>query len=198
MLKVGILVYDSVEEMDFVGVYEVLGAACRLRPGLQLDVKLYATSEKVRAANGMQIIPDVIGYDLDDRDILVIPGGRGRTEIARDKLLLSIIREFASSRYIASVCTGALILHEAGVLKGKMVTTHHAYSHLLHETATVLEDRVVEDGNILTAGGVTCSIDLGLAILGRFFDQDLQEEVATRIEYPPGVNARAVKDAKGP
>ncbi len=194
MLKVGILVYDGAEEMDFVGVHEVLCVAKRLKRDLQLDVKLYATSERVRAANGMQVIPDIVGYDLDDRGLLVMPGGRGRTRVARDKALLSVIREFASSRYIASVCTGALILHEAGILKGKKVTTHHAYRHLLREAAAVLEDRVVVDGNILTAGGVTCSIDLGLTILERFFDEEIKERVAARIEYPPMVDTRATKD----
>ncbi len=184
MLRVGIFVYEGVEELDFVGVLEVLGAAKRVRPTIDLDVKVHASTERLKGANGLQFMPDVVGYDLADRDLLVVPGGKGRIEASRDLKLLSLIRDFASSRQLASVCTGALILDQAGVLKGRRVTTHHASRHLLRDAATVAEDRVVEDGNIITAGGVTCSIDLGLWILRRFFDEELAGEVASRIEYP--------------
>jgi transcriptional regulator GlxA family with amidase domain len=81
------------------------------------------------------------------------------------------------------VCTGAVILKEAGLLAGRRATTHRNAFHELRDVATVLEERIVEDGLITTAGGVTASIDLGLHLLEKYFDGELAREVADRIEY---------------
>jgi len=101
-----------------------------------------------------------------------------------DAAMIEAIARFGKSKPVASVCTGALILQKAGLLDGRRATTHFLSRDELTE-ADVVTDRVVVDGTVTTAGGVSASIDLGLAILEGNFGKALADEVAARIEYVP-------------
>ncbi|HII41039.1 MAG TPA: DJ-1/PfpI family protein [Thermoplasmata archaeon] len=182
-MRVGILLFDGVEELDVVGVYEVLAKAKQLHPQLDLSVRTLARKETITAALGMKMLAHDVRADFGDLDLLVVPGGPGRKEVVQDPGLLDELLAFGTEKPIASVCTGAVILKEAGLLAGRRVTTHHNARDELRDVATVVEDRVVEDDLVTTAGGVSASIDLGLHLLKKYFDGELADEVAARIEY---------------
>ena len=183
-MRVGILLYDGVEELDAMGVYEVLAKAKQLHPQLDLTVRTRARKEMIAAALGMKLLAHEVRADFGDLDLLVVPGGPGRKDVVKDPGLLSELLAFGTEKPIASVCTGAVILKEAGLLAGRKVTTHHGARGELKGVAVVVEDRVVDDDLITTAGGVSASLDLGLHLLAKFFDPGLAQEVAERIEYP--------------
>ena len=182
-MRVGILLFDGVEELDAMGVYEVLAKAKQLHPQLDLIVRTRARKETITAALGMKMLAHDVRADFNDLDLLVVPGGLGHKEVVKDPGLLDELLAFGTEKPIASVCTGAIILKAAGLLAGRRVTTHHTARDELRDVATVVEDRVVEDGLVTTSGGVTASIDLGLHLLRKYFDGQLADEVAARIEY---------------
>ncbi|OGS50918.1 MAG: hypothetical protein A3K65_06560 [Euryarchaeota archaeon RBG_16_68_12] len=183
-MRVGILLFDGVEELDFVGVWEVLRKAKQLHPGLALSVTTLATKEAIQCALGLKVLAHEVKRDWSDVDLLVVPGGPGRKEVIEDAAMIDAIAQFGRSRPVASVCTGALILQKTGLLDGRRATTHFLSRDELTE-ADVVTDRVVVDGPVTTAAGVSASIDLGLAILEANFGKALADEVAARIEYVP-------------
>jgi len=189
-VRIGILLFDGVEELDAVGVWEVLRKAKQLHPALNLSVITRATKESIACALGLTILAHEVKRDLSDLDLLVVPGGPGRKDVIADRGLLEKIAEFGRTKPVASVCTGALILQSAGLLAGRRATTHFLSREELTE-ADVVTDRVVVDGRAITAGGVSASIDLGLRILEMNFGRELADEVAARIEYvvAPGKSA---------
>ena len=189
-MRIGILLFDGVEELDVVGVWEVLRKAKQLHPALNLSVITRATKESIACALGLTILAHEVKRDLSDLDLLVVPGGPGRKDVIADRGLLEKIAEFGRTKPVASVCTGALILQSAGLLAGRRATTHFLSREELTE-ADVVTDRVVVDGRAITAGGVSASIDLGLRILEMNFGRELADEVAARIEYvvAPGKSA---------
>ena len=191
-MRVGILLFDGVEELDVVGVWEVLRKAKQLHPALNLSVITRATKESIACALGLTILAHEVKRDLSDLDLLVVPGGPGRKDVIADRGLLGKIAEFGRTKPVASVCTGALILQSAGLLTGRRATTHFLSRQELTE-ADIVTDRVVVDGRVITAGGVSASIDLGLRILEMNFGRELADEVAARIEYvvAPGKPATA-------
>ena len=180
-MRIGILLFDGVEELDVVGVWEVLRKAKQLHPALNLSVITRATKESIACALGLTILAHEVKRDLSDLDLLVVPGGPGRKDVIADRGLLEKIAEFGRTKPVASVCTGALILQSAGLLAGRRATTHFLSREELTE-ADVVTDRVVVDGRAITAGGVSASIDLGLRILEMNFGRELADEVAARIE----------------
>ncbi|HEY5605222.1 MAG TPA: DJ-1/PfpI family protein [Thermoplasmata archaeon] len=182
-MRIGIYLFDGVEELDAVGVYEVLAKAKQLHPTLDLVVRFRALKEEITGALGMKFLAHDVRRDFSDCDMVIVPGGPGRTEILKDAALLQALLDFGTEKPIASVCTGALVLKEAGLLAGRRVTTHQGALDDLRDVAEVVEERVVEDGLVTTAAGVSASIDLGLHLLRKHFDPELAREVADRIEY---------------
>jgi len=187
-VKVGILLYDGVEELDAVGVYEVLAKAKQLYPQLDLSVRMRGLKEDITGALGLKILAHDVKRDLSDLDLLVVPGGPGRSEVVKDSRLLQGILDFGTEKPVASVCTGAVILKDAGLLSGKKATTHRSAYDEIRDVADIVEERVVEDGLVTTSAGVTASIDLGLFLLEKHFGADLAKEVASRIEAPSHQN----------
>ena len=183
-MRVGILLFDGVEELDVVGLWEVLRKAKQLHPTLSLSVTTLATKEEVQCALGLKVLAHEVKRDWSDIDLLVVPGGPGCKEVMEDAAMIDAIAKFGRSKPVASVCTGALVLQKAGLLDGRRATTHFLARDELTE-ADVVTDRVVVDGPVITAGGVSASIDLGLTILEMNFGKALADEVAARIEYVP-------------
>lgn len=187
-MRVGILLFDGVEELDAVGVYEVLAKAKQIHPRLDLTVRFRALKEEITGALGMKFLAHEVSRELSDLDLVVLPGGPGLTEVRKDAEFLQALLDFGTEKPVASVCTGALILKEAGLLAGRKATTDRTAMEELATAADVVEARVVEDGLVTTSGGVTASIDLGLHLLTKHFGPELAREVAERIEYPPHQN----------
>ncbi len=172
-MRVGILVFDGVEELDAVGVYEVLAKAKQIHPKLDLTVRFRALKEQITGALGMKFLAHEVHRELSDLDLVIVPGGAGRAEVVQDAEFLKRLLDFGTEKPIASVCTGALILGAAGLLAGRKATTHQSAWDELGAIADVVEARVVEDGLVTPAGGVTASIDLGLHLLQKHFGAEL-------------------------
>jgi transcriptional regulator GlxA family with amidase domain len=190
-MRIDIAVFDGLDELDVVGPLEVLR-----RAGFDVQLVALDPQRTVTCAYGLTITPD--GVPRSDADLVVFPGGgwvggaakgvRSEVETNRWKPLI----EQAESRgaVLASVCTGAMILASAGALTGRRAATHHnAWADLEAAGATLVRDRVVDDGDRVTAGGVTSGIDLGLHLVERFAGKQMADRIADELEYRPAATA---------
>jgi cyclohexyl-isocyanide hydratase len=141
----------------------------------------------VTASTGLMLKPTVTFDDCPALDVICVPGGSGVGPLMEDEQTLAFIKtQAANARYVTSVCTGALVLGAAGLLKGKRATTHWAYHELLTPLGAIaVKDRVVRDGNLLTGGGITAGIDFALTLAAELFGQDTAELVQLQLEYAP-------------
>lgn len=186
--SISIVLYDGFDELDAVGPYEVLENAATF--GAEFDVSLRTLDpvSTVTASHGLTVEPDGV---LGDPDLLVVPGGgwndrgrRGAWAEAEGDLPEELARRHRDGAMLASVCTGGMILATAGVLDGRPATTHRsALDDLRRSAANVVDERVVDDGDVLTAGGVTSGLDLALWLVERFSGADVAETVAREMEY---------------
>jgi transcriptional regulator GlxA family with amidase domain len=186
-----ILLFDGFDELDAIGPYEVLENGAQAGASLQTRlVTLEGDTDDgglVTASHGLRVEPEGV---LGEPDLLVVPGGGWTTEggvraVVTDGAIPDAVDErFGAGSTVASVCTGAMILAEAGLLEGRPATTHQvAIDDLEESAANVVEERVVDDGDVLTGGGVTAGIDLALWLLEREFGAEIAEAVETEIEH---------------
>lgn len=184
MAKIGILLFDEVEELDFVGPLEVFGIAGRLGIDCQ-TVLIGAEPGEIECRYGLRVRPQTRMAEAPRLDLLIVPGGPGARGRAReDQALRAFILTHTGP--VASVCTGALILASAGLLEGRKATTHRSAIELLqtYPGVDVQEDvRIVFDGPVATSGGISAGIDLALALVARLWDVDLARSVAHRLEW---------------
>lgn len=191
-MRVAIPLFDGVEEMDFVAPFEVFSAAASL--GGDLETILVASKSRIRCAHGLQI-GDLAALDAaDGSDLFVIPGGgwltaeNGGVRAAIAEGLISDLLVHAHQRgaIVATVCTGAFFLAEAGLLHNRRAITHQsAVGDLRAFGVTIETARVVDAGDVVTAGGVTSGLDLSLHLLERFLGPELARNVEEYLEYPP-------------
>ncbi len=189
MWKIGILLFPGVEELDFVGPFEVLSYVNKLAPASTQVLLVAEETTELRAFNGLRILPDVTLAACPDLDILVVPGGKGRLAAMKNANLRQFIQAQANqARFITSVCTGAFLLAEAGLLTGRQATTYHeCLDELSRYGVEVLTAKVVDAGRIITAGGVSSGLELGFYLLQKMFGPDMAREVARKIEYSPEI-----------
>ncbi|MCF1450833.1 DJ-1/PfpI family protein, partial [Agrobacterium vitis] len=148
---------------------------------------------------GLWLTPDLTFEEAPAFDVICVPGGGGVNPLLKDEETLDFVRVQAkTARFVTSVCTGALVLGQAGLLAGKRAATHwNAMDFLPRFGATAVEARVVRDGNLITAGGVTSGIDFGLSVIAELMGQDEAETIQLSLEYAPappfdaGLPARA-------
>ncbi|HEU4642261.1 MAG TPA: DJ-1/PfpI family protein [Gemmatimonadaceae bacterium] len=185
--SVGILVFDDVEVLDFAGPYEVLAQATRDDGAPACRVLALAPALDVRCRGGLRVRADATLDDAPPLDLLIVPGGPGtRAEGAALERLVQYVRGCARrGTTIASVCTGAFVLARAGVLDGRAATTHHDWLDRLgagFPAVRVTGGKVVDEGAVLTAGGISSGIDLALHILERWFGPGVRSRAAERLE----------------
>ncbi|MGQ3413016.1 DJ-1/PfpI family protein [Natrinema sp. LN54] len=182
-----IVLFDGFDELDAIGPYEVLENGADA--GASIGTRLVTLEETalVTASHGLRVEPDGV---LGDPDLLVVPGGGWTTEggvravVEDGRLPEAVTARHADGATVASVCTGAMILADAGLLEGRPATSHRvAIDDLEAYAGSVIDDRVVDDGDVLTAGGVTAGIDLALWLLEREFGADIAEAVETEMEH---------------
>jgi transcriptional regulator GlxA family with amidase domain len=194
-LKLGILIFDDAEELDFVGPWEVFTMANEVAEHEKTEklfdaVMIAEKDAPVLCRKGMRVIPHATTANCGKLDILLIPGGQGtRREVNNTVLLEWIAKVSADCQWVTSVCTGALLLAAAGPAKGKRVTTHWGYVEQLRargEVAKVLENvRYVRDGNVVTAAGVSAGIDMALWLVGQIHSPGFARKVQRAMEYDP-------------
>ena len=185
-MRVGVLLFDEAEELDFVGPLEVFGIASRLVQSLSV-VTVSKDGQPIRGRYGLRVQPDYRFTDCPALDLLIVPGGKGAREHARyDNAIISFVKTHASKQEIASICTGALVLAEAGILAGRRATTHHSALDMLRRYAdvNVIEGaRFVVDNGVATSAGISAGIDLALELVRRDFGEKVAQEVAQTMEY---------------
>ena len=182
-MKIAILVFDKLTALDAIGPYEVLS---RL-PGAELRFVSKEPGLKRTDTGALGINAD-LGIDrLTDPDIVLVPGGEGNRPLLEDDEVLDWLRTaHETTTWTTSVCTGSLVLAAAGILEGKRATSHWAYIDQLRQGgAEPVGERVVVDGKIVTAAGVSAGIDMALHLTGLEAGEDVARAIQLGIEYDP-------------
>ena len=194
-LAIGILIYPNVTQLDATGPAQVLARV----PGATVHM-IWKTRDPIPTDAGFSIVPNTTFVDCPKLDVICVPGGGGVNALLEDAETLAFIRAQAKqARYVTSVCTGSLVLGAAGLLKGRKATTHwFAHDFLAKFGATPVHARVVRDGNLITAGGVTAGIDFGLAVVAELVGRTEAEAIQLGLEYAPAPPFAAGTPDKAP
>jgi transcriptional regulator GlxA family with amidase domain len=190
-MDIGILVFDDAEELDFAGPWEVLGSWAEEYPDDGVTLRLIgATTAPVRCRKGLRVVPDVTMRDADELDVVLVPGGRGARRVAADEDVLGWVRGHAArGSLVTSVCTGALVLAAAGLLDGRAATTYwSAYDELRSHGRDIdvrADQRFVDEGDVVTAAGVSAGIDMALHLVARLASPERARDVRRSIQYDP-------------
>ena len=181
-MHIGLLLFPRLTQLDLTGPFEVFANT----PGATVHL-VWKNHDPVAAVTGMRILPDTSFSDCPQLDVICVPGGAGVAELMEDAEVLAFLRRQArGARYVTSVCTGALVLGAAGLLRGKRATTHWASHDFLAALGAIpTHGRVVRDGNIFTGGGVTAGIDFSLALVAEMCGADVAQAIQLQIEYAP-------------
>jgi transcriptional regulator GlxA family with amidase domain len=187
--NVAILLFDEVEVLDFAGPFEVFAVTDELRGYNTFNVYTMADGAgTVRARNGLKVVPHFSLEECPPPHVLIIPGGFGTRVLLRKPALLEWIRiRVRTAELTMSVCTGALLLAQLGLLDGLKATTHHECLELLRELAPGAEilgnERFVDNGSILTAAGISAGIDCSLHVVQRLCGTEAATATARYMEY---------------
>jgi putative intracellular protease/amidase len=181
--EIAILLFEGITALDAIGPYEVL----QRLPGARVRM-LGARRGPLRTHEGsLSLVADYELSECAHPDLLVVPGGSGVERLLRDEATLAWIRgAHATSQWTTSVCTGSLLLGAAGVLRGLQATSHWSSLERLREFgAEPTRERVVFQGKVVTAAGVSSGIDMALALVARLADADVAQAIQLSIEYDP-------------
>jgi cyclohexyl-isocyanide hydratase len=180
--RIGLLLFPDTTQLDMTGPYEVFTKF----PEAQVHL-VWKSLDPVVANGGMQIIPTTTFAGCPQLDLVCVPGGPGMNALLNDEETLTFLQGQAKgARYVTSVCTGALVLGAAGLLKGKRAATHWMSRDMLKAFGAMpVAERVVIDGNVITGGGVTAGIDFALTVAADAFGEDLAKAIQLGIEYDP-------------
>jgi transcriptional regulator GlxA family with amidase domain len=188
-ITTGILLFEGAEELDFAGPWEVFTMARAGGHEADRVVTIAERAAPVRCAKGLRVIPDHAFADAPPLDVLLVPGGQGTRREVENPVVLDWLRKAAEPcTWVTSVCTGALLLHGAGLARGRRVTTHWAFVAQLRERGdvTVLEKvRYVRDGKVVTAAGVSAGIDMSLWLVGQIHGAEHARQTQRFMEYDP-------------
>ena len=184
-MKVAFVIFDGMTALDFIGIFD---AITRLKkkgylPDLSWDICAYTPS--VHDDNGLGILPTRVKEPLTGYNMVVVPGGTITRQLIDDPVFIGWIKTAAPCPLKVSVCTGALLLGAAGFLQSKAAITHpSALDYLPRFGARVVNERIVDEGDVISAGGVTSSIDLGLYLCEKFAGREARERIAQQMDYP--------------
>ncbi|WP_367989269.1 DJ-1/PfpI family protein [Vibrio sp. NTOU-M3] len=186
-MNIGIYIYDGAEVLDFSGPFEVFSTAKRLA-GKDWNIRLVAQSRQpIAARGGFQVIPHQDFSNHEQYDLLLISGGEHHVQLENQQVLHWLKMQAERVTYLASVCTGGFLLAEAGLLDGLQVTTHWEDLADLESQYPALDvianQRWVEQGNVLTSGGISAGIDMSLGLVGKLASWSLAQQTAKQMEY---------------
>ncbi|WP_118183876.1 DJ-1/PfpI family protein [Paraburkholderia phosphatilytica] len=194
-LKIGGIIFPNMDQCDFTGPFEALA-----RVPNSSFVTIWKDKNPVRDLAGMQLLADTTFDEAPQLDVLLVPGGHGQEALMNDETVLSFIRaQAAGARYVYSVCTGALLCGAAGLLEGKRATTHWSAMDVLPlYGATPSNERVVIDGQFISAGGVTSGIDGSLIVVSLLRGETVAQELQLYMAYDPQPPFNAGSPATAP
>jgi len=186
-MNIAIVLFPDVEELDFAGPYEVFGMAANY---FWQDWRVFtvAAASPVKGRCGLSVNVDYAFDDAPAADVIVVPGGQGtRPGMEDDQLIGYIRRAGGAAQWVTSVCTGAFLLHRAGLLAGRRATTYWAQRETLAKMGgvEVVAERWVHDGNVVTAAGVSAGIDMALYLVGQLKGPGEARRLQQAIEYDP-------------
>jgi cyclohexyl-isocyanide hydratase len=176
------VLYPRLTQLDLTGPYEILARM----PGAIIDL-VWSSCEPLLSDTGLALVPTMTFDDCPQPDILFVPGGPGQVDVMEDAALIDFLRRMApGAQLITSVCTGSLLLGAAGLLQGKRATCHWMSLELLsHLGATPSKKRVVIDGNVITAAGVSSGIDFALTVAAQCCGEATARQIQLFVEYDP-------------
>ncbi|MDB9515905.1 DJ-1/PfpI family protein [Roseofilum reptotaenium CS-1145] len=188
-MNIGIYIYEEAEVLDFSGPFEVFSTAARLSEEVDLfNVFLVAESnEPIKARGGYMVLPNFGFSNHPSIDLLIVVGGVHIHEMRKTHVIEWISLQANKASIVASVCTGAFLLAQAGVLKSNKVTTHWEDTDDLRRLFPKLDVvegvRWVDEGNLLTSGGISAGIDMSLHIVGKVTEEALALRTAKQMEF---------------
>ncbi|SRR5258705_1825566 len=183
-MRIAYIVFDGITWLDFIGIYDPISRLKSLNYIPKLTWDICSFTKTVSDNFGLEIKPNKIQNSLADYDVIIIPGGFGIKELQLDNDFLNWIRSAENVKCKISICTGSLILGVAGFLKDKKATTNYReYEALRPFCKEVIKERIVEDNNIITAGAVSASIDLGLYLCKKWAGLEASDEIRKRMDY---------------
>jgi putative intracellular protease/amidase len=182
-VQIAILLFEGITALDAIGPYEVL----RNVPGWEVTFVADEPGAKRTDSKATALVADTGIDDVGEPDVVLVPGGFGTRALLDDKRILGWLRDVdEQTKWTTSVCTGSLVLGAAGLLEGKRATSHWLYLDAIAKYgADATSERVVRDGKLWTAAGVSSGIDLALAMVGEEVGPELAQAVQLAIEYDP-------------
>jgi transcriptional regulator GlxA family with amidase domain len=184
-MRAALIVFDGMTALDFFGFYDPVTRlkSMGILPGFEW--RLCAAASEVRDDRGARFGADAVREPLGGYDLVFVPGGFGTRALQHDAGFIAWLQTAAPAPLKVSVCTGALLLGAAGFLRGRRATTHpNAYGELAGYCGQVLDERVVDEGDVVTARGVSSSIDLGLHVAERLAGAEARARIAKQMDYP--------------
>ncbi|KPL01224.1 MAG: thiamine biosynthesis protein ThiJ [candidate division Zixibacteria bacterium SM23_73_3] len=183
-MRIGFIIYPRMTALDFVGVYDPLTRLKSMGFMPQLRWEICAYSLEVRDGAGLGFVPTKVREPLHAYDMIIVPGGFGSRKLIDDKNFIKWLKTAEPCRLKVSVCTGSLLLGAAGFLKGKKATTHlSAFDELRRFCSSVVDERIIDEGDVITARGVTSSIDLGLYLCEKLASLQAKEQIRQQMDY---------------
>lgn len=184
-MKAAFVVFDRMTSLDFIGFYDPVTRLKSMKILDDFEWRICSRTQRVVDDRGLRIEADVVNEPLDSYDMLFVPGGLGTRTLQHDSSFVDWLRTAQSAPLKVSVCTGALLVGAAGFLRGRRATTHpSAYKELEPYCGVVVRERVVDEGDIITARGVSSAIDMGLHLVQRLAGGDARDRIATQMDYP--------------
>ena len=182
-MKIAFVIFDVLTALDFIGVYDAVTRlkTMRFMEDVQWDICAY--TETVSDKLGVVFTPNKVRQSLSGYDLVIVPGGYGTRQLVDDEGFMEWLKTSADCKLKASVCTGSLLFGAAGFLEGKRATTHPTSFADLEKYCTVVDDRVVDEGDVITARGVSSSIDLGLYLCEKFAGKEVKEKIRKQMDY---------------
>jgi cyclohexyl-isocyanide hydratase len=184
-MKIAFVLFDGLTFLDFAGFYDVINRLNFFEQTKGTTWETCAMTDQVTDESGLTLKVDRVKPNLAEYDLIFVPGGMGTRKLRFDEAFVGWLRQAENVPLKVSVCTGSLLMGSAGFLTGKKATTHpNVYDLLEPYVAEVIQTRIVKDGNVITAGGVATSIDLGIYVVGLLAGQEAAANVKLQIDYP--------------
>lgn len=185
VMKAAFVMFNRMTSLDFIGFYDPVTRLKSMKIIDDFEWRICSKTPQVTDDRGLRMAADVVDEPLDSYDMLIVPGGHGTRSLQYDRAFIDWLKTAQATPLKVSVCTGALLLGAAGFLRGRRATTHpSAYQELEPYCREVVKERVVDEGDIITARGVSSSLDMGLHLVQRLAGAEARDRVATQMDYP--------------